>query len=59
MPSNVLQYLDQIREQLLDPEDAAIEASEKGDSIIIAYADIYKLSDEFFSNVILIWINLS
>ncbi len=49
LPSNVLQYLDQVREQLLDPEDAAIEASEKGDPIIIAYADMYKLYEEYLS----------
>ena len=48
IPINVLKYIDQVREQLLDPEDAAIEASEKGDSIF-AYADIYKLYEEYLS----------
>ena len=49
LPSNILQYVDQIREQLIDPEDAAIEASEKGDQIMIAYADIYKFYEEHLS----------
>ena len=49
LPSNILQYVDQIREQLIDPEDAAIEASEKGDQIMIAYADIYKFYEEYLS----------
>ena len=46
LPSNILQYLDQVRDRLMDPEDAAVEASEKGDQILIAYADIYKLYEE-------------
>ena len=49
LPSNVLNYIDGIREQLIDPEDATIEASEKGNEIQIAYADIYKLYDEYLS----------
>ncbi|MDC0531505.1 ATP-dependent helicase, partial [Alphaproteobacteria bacterium] len=49
MPSNVLQYIDLIREQLTDPEDAAIEASEKGDTITIAYADMYKLYEDYLT----------
>ena len=49
IPSNVLQYIDQVREQLIDPEDAAIEASEKGDPVVIAYADIYKLYEDYLT----------
>ena len=48
-PSNILQYIDEIREQLIDPEDAAIEASEKGDPVLIAHADMYKLYDEYLT----------
>ena len=29
-PSNILKYIDEVREQLLDPEDASVEASEGG-----------------------------
>ena len=50
IPSKVLKYIDDIREKLVDPEDAAIEASEKGDEIFIAYADFYKLYEEYLTN---------
>ena len=49
-PSKVLKYIDDIREKLVDPEDAAIEASEKGDEIQIAYADFYKLYEVYLTN---------
>ena len=49
LPSNILKYIDEIREKLIDPEDAAIEASLKGDEIQIAYADFYKLYEEFLN----------
>ena len=48
-PSIILQYIDQIREQLIDPEDAAIEASEKGDPVLIAHADMYKSYDDYLT----------
>ena len=49
LPSKVLKYIDDIREKLIDPEDAAIEASEKGNEIHIAYADFYKLYEEYLT----------
>lgn len=49
LPSNILKYIDEIREKLIDPEDAAIEASLKGDEIQIAYADFYKLYEEYLN----------
>ena len=48
-PNEVLKYLDHVRDQLIDPEDAAIEASEKGDPITSAYAEIYKLYEDYLS----------
>ena len=50
LPSKVLKHIDGIREKLIDPEDAAIEASEKGDVTHIAYADFYKLYEEYLTN---------
>ena len=50
LPSNVLKYIDQVREELVDPEDAAIEASEKGEMVNIAYADIYKLYEDHLTD---------
>ena len=50
LPSKVLKYIDDIREKLIDPEDAAIEASEKGDETHIVYADFYKLYEEHLTN---------
>ena len=49
MPNKVLEYLDHVRDQLIDPEDAAIEASEKGDPVTTAYAEIYKLYEDYLS----------
>ena len=49
IPNKVLEYLDHVRDQLIDPEDAAIEASEKGDPITTAYAEIYKLYEDYLS----------
>ena len=46
LPSNILKYIDDIREQLIDPEDAAIKASEIGDKVQISYADIYKIYED-------------
>ena len=50
LPSKILKHIDGIREKLIDPEDAAIEASEKGDVTHIAYADFYKLYEEYLTN---------
>lgn len=50
MPNKVLKYIDQTREQLIDSVDAAIEASEKGDPVTIAYADIYHLYEDYLTN---------
>ena len=47
LPSNIMSYINGIREKLIDPEDAAIEASETGDKKDILYAEIYKKYEEY------------
>ena len=48
-PSNVLKYIDDVRENLMDPEDASVEASERGDKEQIAHAEVYGLYDKWLS----------
>jgi DNA helicase II / ATP-dependent DNA helicase PcrA len=48
-PSNVLKYIDDVRENLMDPEDASVEASERGDKEQIAHAEVYALYDKWLS----------
>lgn len=49
-PDVALQFIDDSREALLDPEDASIKASEKGDVAGIAHADLYRLYDEYLNS---------
>ena len=49
LPSNIMSYINGIREKLIDPEDAAIEASETGDKKNILYAEIYKKYEEYLT----------
>ena len=49
VPSNILKFIDNIREQLIDPEDAYIEASEKGNKIEVAHSEIYKLYEDYLN----------
>ncbi len=48
-PSAILKYIDTVREKLLDPEDASIEASENGEKLNILHAEIYKHYEEWLS----------
>ena len=50
LPSDIKEYIDGIREKLIDPEDAAIEASETGDKKDILYAEIYKKYEEYLTD---------
>ena len=45
-----LQFIDDSREALLDPEDASVRASEKGDVAGIAHADLYRLYDDYLNS---------
>ena len=45
-PSTILKSIDDFRERLLSPDDALIEASESGDAVLIAHAEIYSLYDQ-------------
>jgi DNA helicase II / ATP-dependent DNA helicase PcrA len=49
-PDLALQFIDDSREALLDPEDASVRASEKGDVAGIAHADLYRLYDEYLNS---------
>lgn len=40
-PSTILKFIDEVREQLLDPEDASIEASENGELLNLVHSEIY------------------
>ncbi|MDC0655235.1 ATP-dependent helicase, partial [bacterium] len=44
-----LEYIDNWRENLLDPEDASIRASEAGDSTAAAHAEVYRLFEEYLN----------
>ena len=40
-PSSILKFIDEVRERLLDPEDASIEASENGELLNVVHSEIY------------------
>jgi len=48
--SSVLQYIDNARENLIDPEDASIIASQSGSAIQTAHAEVYALYDTFLDD---------
>ena len=48
-PSAILKYIDAVREELLDPEDASIEASENGETLNILHAEVYKHYEKWIS----------
>ncbi len=45
--SSILQYIDNARENLIDPEDASVIASQSGSAIQAANAEVYALYDSF------------
>ena len=45
-PSVILDSIDDFRERLLTPDEASIEASEMGDPVQIAHAELYELYDQ-------------
>ena len=48
-PEAALQFIDDSREALLDPEDASVRASEKGDTAGVAHSDLYRLYEEYLN----------
>ena len=44
-----LQFIDDSREALLDPEDASVKASERGDSAGVAHSDLYRLYEDYLN----------
>ena len=46
-PSATLAFIDSVREELLDPEDASIRASEKGDKSELAYCEVYREYEQY------------
>ena len=46
-PSATLAFIDNVREELLDPEDASIRASEKGDKSELAYCEVYREYEQY------------
>jgi len=46
---SALQFIDDSRESLLDPEDASVKASEYGDEAGVAHADLYRLYDDYLN----------
>lgn len=46
---SALQFIDDSRESLLDPEDASVKAAEKGDDAGIAHADLYRLYEDYLN----------
>ena len=47
--SNILEYIDEVRERLIDPEDAYIEATELNNDLFLKYSQIYKLYENYLS----------
>ena len=45
-----LQFIDAAREQLLDPEDASIRASEKNNLAEIAHSEVYQSYEKYLDN---------
>ena len=48
-PSTILDYIDDVRENLMDPEDASVDASERADDEQIAHAEVYAIYDKWLS----------
>ena len=48
-PSVILKFIDEVREQLLDPEDASIEASENGELLNVVHSEIYAQYDNWLN----------
>ncbi len=48
-PETALQFIDDSREALLDPEDASVKASEKGDAAGVAHSDLYRLYEDYLN----------
>ena len=48
-PEIALQFIDDSREALLDPEDASVKATEKGDTAGIAHSDLYRLYEDYLN----------
>ena len=48
-PSAILRYIDSVREKLLDPEDASIDASENGERLNILHAEVYRHYEQWLS----------
>lgn len=47
--ANVMQFLDDTREALLDPEDASIKASEQGNSASMAHSEVYASYENYLN----------
>ena len=45
----ILEYIDTVREELLDPEDASIRAAEINDKAKIAHCEVYAAYEEFLN----------
>ena len=48
-PSEILRYIDDQRENLLDPEDSSIKASGRNNQLELFYSDIYDAYDKFLA----------
>ena len=48
-PSTILDYIDDVRDNLMDPEDASVDASERADDEQIAHAEVYAIYDKWLS----------
>ena len=48
-PSKILEYIDDVRENLMDPEDASVDASERGNEEQIAHAEVYAVYEKWLT----------
>ena len=48
-PKKILEYIDTIREELLDPEDASVRAAELNDRTKIAHCEVYAAYEEYLN----------
>ena len=48
-PSVILSHIDKLRDRLVDPEDASIEASESGRDELIAHAEVYSQFEQWLT----------
>ena len=48
-PLAVLQYIDNVRKKLLDPEDAGVEAAQNGNKANMAHAGVYDLYEKYLT----------